>query len=1165
MSELLDDLVSGFTVDRFSNILRKLNPDFVPQREALRVDDDHFGSAEILGFMGFSAEGRSLIVAAMSVQGNLNERRGRKQQYDQAKKVLRSMPDRDAALFVFYDSDGHFRLSFVHEVLSGARRRYSSYRRFTFFVDKNYSNKTFKRQLTGADFSKFSGIQTAFSVGAVSQEFYSEFLTHFDAMEKDIFAKAELKKADDSTKDFALLFAIRLIFLGFVQKRGWLADDLEFLPHFFQEYGAAKAAKKVKPDSFYDRWLKPMFHEALNSAPGRQVSYENNDWSDDTAKRLQMLPWLDGGLFQERALDRKGYALSDRTISDFLEFLFSYNFTIEENTLDDNELGLNPEFLGIIFERLINKENGAVYTPRPEVDFMCRMSLVRWLTNKFDGEIGRDQLYKLFFIERDDEGQSDGEFTADQLERIMAHLGAVTICDPAVGSGAFPVGMLHVLEESQLSVLRMLGRESEAADRFALRKNIIFNSLHGVDVAEWAVWICQLRLWITLFIDAPDSLRTELDPILPALDFKMRVGDSLVQRVGTKLFPVEGYPAGGRTMQNRIRELKRLKREYFDKPHTDRARLQQQETQLYADIIGAEIKELDDELKKYRGGVIKGAQSSLFVDEGDGKETSQQDLFEEKISELETRAAELRDKSNNLLSERPLVWSIEFADIFSELGGFDIVIGNPPYIRQESIGDPLGHMSKAEYKSALKEMVGLDFRKWDGKVDGKSDLYTYFYIRGLKLLNKDGVHVFICSNSWLDVGYGAWLQEFLLARAPLEYVFDNHAKRSFADADVNTIISVISSPRKVVDDEHISRFVAFKKSYEEVILTEVLIEIDSAEGLSKNEDYRIYPICNRELFEAGSEVMEGKPGKKMLREYVGEKWGGKFLRAPDVLFTILDKGKGKLAKLGSLSEVKRGITTGANEFFYLTKEKAAQWSIEDQFLVPVLKGPRDCKAIKVDPTVLGLLLFFCDKARSAIRGTGALKYIEWGEEQKFHKRPTVAGRENWWVLPKQLGNIFWVKESNVRLATYVADEDIVADCRLYYSAGSLGLKAVCNSTLYHFFNEANARAGLGLGARSLMVYEVNAGLIVDPGLVESALKGEPAIFNRNVEDIFVECGIDPTSETQISEQKPTPKPDRKELDDVIFNILGLSEQEKDDVYRGVCQLVWNRISKAEST
>jgi hypothetical protein len=163
-----------------------------------------------------------------------------------------------------------------------------------------------------------------------------------------------------------------------------------------------------------------------------------------------MAPYLNGELFKRiHGIDDQGYWIPDEQIERFFDFLFQYNFTVEENELYDEELELNPEFLGIIFERLTNKEQGAVYTPRVEVDLMCRLALVHWLekTTQFE----REDLYHFLFREAGtgeayDECQKQGDFSAVEICQLVEMLSRVTMCDPAAGSGAFEVGMPQVLD-----------------------------------------------------------------------------------------------------------------------------------------------------------------------------------------------------------------------------------------------------------------------------------------------------------------------------------------------------------------------------------------------------------------------------------------------------------------------------------------------------------------------------------------------------------------------------------------------------------------------------------------------------------------------------------------------------------------------------------------------
>lgn len=204
-----------------------------------------------------------------------------------------------------------------------------------------------------------------------------------------------------------------------------------------------------------------------------------------------------------------------------------------------------------------------------------------------------------------------------------------------------------------------------------------------------------------------------------------------------------------------------------------------------------------------------------------------------------------------------------------------------------------------------------------------------------------------------------------------------------------------------------------------------------------------------------------------------------------------------------------------------------------------------------------------------LKGTRALKYIEWGEKSEkdsegnelraFNKRPSCSNRSLWYETPRLFGNLFWAKESNERTGAYVSTEEMYCDCRLYYTYGDFKLQNAVNCTISALISEVLSRGGLGEGAKSLMVYEVNNLIIPDP----KSLKIEKYLLEeRELHSIFKECGIKPSF--NIAEQEPKPLPDRAELDNIVFDALGLTQDERKEVYRAVCQLVWNRISKAKS-
>jgi hypothetical protein len=1183
-------LCKGFANELLINLLRHVAPSFRPVRTPIKKspqEDGSFGRAEQIGVVEFS-DGKTLIIGTVYVQKELTARTGKRKQYDLAKRILKS-GNHNAGIFAFYDNAGCFRFSLITVTYHGTKRQFSTFRRYTFFVDPELPNKTFLQQMQRADFSTLAGIQETFSLEAVSDEFYKDFKPRFDAI------AAAVQGTDDAALklDFALLFVIRIIFLGFVQKKGWLGDNTKFLQNFWKEYRQAGTA-----GTFYREWLEPLFFEALSSPYGRKVAYGNAPFSIETQKALQEAPYLNGELFKRKfAVDDRGLYVPDELIADFFDFLFQYNFTVEENELYDEELELNPEFLGIIFERITNMDQGAVYTPRVEVDLMCRLALVRWLERT--SGIGKRDLYRLFFREAGtgeayDEYQKQGDFSPAEIRALIELLERVTVCDPAAGSGAFEVGMLQVLEQvlENLYDRNNTPGDLKAAKHtpFMRKKNIIAHSLYGVETKRWAVWINQLRLWLTLFVDMPEEDRSSLRPLLPNLTFKVRTGDSLVQRVGGKTFPMQGHDNLPPEIKRRVTRLKQRKRDFFHNKSDDRYLIEHAELAVFRDILEAEI---DTRRKQIQS--LKPKQLGMKETRPEQAEPVLTKKAAVRCAVLEAEIAELQAQKRSLKSERPFIWSIEFAEIFFDSEGFDIIIGNPPYVRQESITDPKELLTPKKYKDALLEMVRLDFpehfalsqtrpdRFGKGrKPSGRSDLYTYFYIRSLRLLNSGGVHVFICSNSWLDVGYGSWLQEFFLRRAPLHLVIDNHARRSFTRADINTIITVAGAPAKV-NENQLTRFVAFKQPFEEAVLSENLLAIEEAGAALRGESFRVLPVTAGELLREGSDAGQVSSRLQDPGQYKGDKWGGKYLRAPDIFFTILEKGKDKLVRLGEIAEVRFGIKTGANDFFYLEPLgpgsqpgllrvcNGAGWEgeIEEEFLKPVIKSPRECRSVVIKQDDFKYRIFMCHKSKKDLKGTKALAYIKWGEKQGYSKRPTCNSRPRWWSVPNEMGNVFWGKELRERIAVFTSTKPLLADCRLYAATVTQSVQLILNSVVSILADEIKARQyGGGGGPRSLMVYEVKQQLVLSPNLAVNWGNQVKDILlrlkQRPVVSIFTECGIDPQSKIPIAEQEPNPLPDRKALDDLVFDALDLTEEERKEVYRAVCQLVWERISKARS-
>ena len=225
------------------------------------------------------------------------------------------------------------------------------------------------------------------------------------------------------------------------------------------------------------------------------------------------------------------------------------------------------------------------------------------------------------------------------------------------------------------------------------------------------------------------------------------------------------------------------------------------------------------------------------------------------------------------------------------------------------------------------------------------------------------MHVFVCSNSWLDVGYGARLQEYLLKTASVEVIYESAVERQFSTAQINTLISVIR--KGIPEGNHESRFVSLRDKFDLA-----LADRESRREVVRSRDQLI-----------GDGL--GTANRRGHRKYVGDKWGGKYLRAPDIYNHVLDKCGNKLVRLGDTASVRRGLTTGANDFFYLDPEKIARWGIESRFRKPIITSPKESRSIIVDTSALPNQVFVCGEEKEELTGTGALAYIKWGERQGF--------------------------------------------------------------------------------------------------------------------------------------------------------------------------------------
>ena len=358
--------------------------------------------------------------------------------------------------------------------------------------------------------------------------------------------------------------------------------------------------------------------------------------------------------------------------------------------------------------------------------------------------------------------------------------------------------------------------------------------------------------------------------------------------------------------------------------------------------------------------------------------------------------------------------------------------------------------------------------------------------------------------------------------------------------------------------------------------------------------YRVYPKTKKELLEEGVEYPDDTELELIQNpeqlHYIGNKWGGKYLRAPEIYFKILEKGKDKLVRLGDIAEVKRGFTTGANEFFYLkpvgmtvkevveiaeknpdtliSVKNGAGWDgeIEAEFLKPVIKSPRELKTIMVKIEDLNYLVFMCHKNKNELKGTKTLEYIEWGERQDYNQRPTFKSRNLWWDLEEYASPFLWWVNIGDRYILFYNKEEALSD-KMFYNLwpktnNLFSFIVTFNCILVRLNAEIWGQEMTGSITVLTHTIEMMQNIeVLSPDILHSYVCKKINI-EREINNIFTELGFDKTR--PIREQEPNPLPDRKELDDIVFDALGLTEEERKEVYWAVAELVKARLDKAKS-
>lgn len=720
-------------------------------------------------------------------------------------------------------------------------------------------------------------LEEAFNIEKVTDEFFFKYRELFirtkEQLDKIIsnntLLKADFNKKSVNTVDFSKKLLGQIVFLYFLQKKGWFGVKRDekwgsgskfFLRELFEKkHGGFK--------NFFNDILEPLFYDALRN----NRSHDDHYYSRFNCK----IPFLNGGLFDP--INNYDWIKTDILLPDslfsndkklnevdrgdgILDVFDRYNFTVKEDEPLEKEVAIDPELLGKAYEKFnairpdnfeeykkalksgktgdenkFNKQYGVYYTPRDIVHYMCKESLVNYLSEELNSDIQKEDLEILveqgehlsekedLIVKREQETKKYSHIIPENIRKkafkIDKILSSVKICDPAVGSGAFPVGMMGEIVKTR-NALSPFIKDIERTV-YIFKRECIENSLYGVDIDPGAVEIAKLRLWLSLVVDEDDI--KNIKP-LPNLDYKIVRGDSLLG-IEKGIFNEELFI--------KLEDLKPL---------------------LFAETDPSRKKEYKEKISEI---IQKLSQGHTEFD------------FEIYFSEVFHRTAARQTGKKN---------------------GFDIVIGNPPYIQLQKLrNNPV----QEKYKKAGFEVH-----------DSNGDIYCLFYEKGIKILKPGGFLCYITSNKWMRAAYGEKLRAFFSRHNPIELI--DLGPGVFDSATVDTNILLLQ--KKNIKDYKDVKVKALSMKTAEITLEEQM----------KNFSHTLTGLSEKSWF-------IGSSAEKKLKEKIERL--GKPLKDWDV-------------------KINYGIKTGLNEAFIIDQKTRDRLVEEDpksaEILKPILRG-RDIK------------------------------------------------------------------------------------------------------------------------------------------------------------------------------------------------------------------------------
>jgi adenine-specific DNA-methyltransferase len=834
----------------------------LPTPETLTgIDSNVASQVQKLGYVTLNENGidRQIAVFDVSLAEGIILERNRVGLRNLLRKYWK---DIDAAFIAYHKPEsGKWRFTYVSELTGyDADGEFikvkTEPKRYTYVLGEGESTRTAAERFTAiatkGSRATLDDVKEAFSVEKLSKTFFDEYKKQYDIFCDFMVSKPNIRQTifngdEKGIRDFNKKLLGRMVFLYFVQKKGWLGvplkedwgkGDFNFLTNQFENFR--------NKDLFYKDFLSVLFFETLNTHRKDDIfNFDNNNFILQTSS-LVKIPFLSGGLFDEDDQKQRDIIFPANFFKSLFDFLNQYNFTIYEDDPNDHTVAVDPEMLGHIFENLLedNKDKGAFYTPKEIVHYMCQESLIEYLSTWFEnkgyevvGYIGFDKpdQPKLFSANEGRKGQlimeTDTKGLGKQIDRLLIEkllkkklddedkkliisnsnefhnaLDTVKICDPAIGSGAFPMGLLHEIFTAKQTLHTFEHGNTKTFDASAVKLNIIQNSIYGVDIEKGAVDIARLRFWLSLIVDE------EKPKALPNLDYKIVVGNSLVSKLGDEIIDIDWNLKDSvgkaveyvQNLKKALAKLTKKQKDYFEA---------EDKSQLKIDIRNLKLEILFNQLSFNKERFA----NSNNIKTGLGFGLKPAEVKKNLEIKLQLEGFDIKLKTLNKLKDKheaPLHffdWKLDFPEVMNEQVtsniGFDIVIGNPPYVGEKgnkNLFEPLKHTK-----------LGREF------YIGKMDIYYFFFHQGINLLKENGSLNYITTNYYLTSTSGKKLRSDFRDRTAIINLINFNEYKIFESAlGQHNIITMLL--KGCVKRNAATSIVKFKGIFDSVVLNSIL-------------------------------------------------------------------------------------------------------------------------------------------------------------------------------------------------------------------------------------------------------------------------------------------------------------------------------------------------------